>query len=302
MTIPSYPETTPDGRPYKFLFICGHMRSGTNWVRNLVASHRDVAVYGEGPFGYIWQAICGTTQLPWLYSQQMPEIQPVMNDGFALLIRHCMLYLATLSPKKSWVVDNTSRQLWPYLPGAHHIHIRRDVRDVIVSWTFHQFNHNLIVGEPWKSRMQHLADAFKEDKDHFKKHPHLLLSDEAWVREVAQGWRDYITIAQEVKQKIRDGELDLKLLELSYEHLIADTHGVFQAILDFMDLDKANAFPLSVQNKTLPGFATENPTSHYRSGKVRDWEQYATPEFNRCIKEEVAELLIELGYERDRNW
>jgi hypothetical protein len=75
-------------------------------------------------------------------------MREALDRAFAGFVRECMSHLATLHPSEQWVVDNTSRQLWPYLPGAHHVHVRRDVRDVIVSWTFHQLANDLVIGEP----------------------------------------------------------------------------------------------------------------------------------------------------------
>lgn len=297
-----YPTSTPDGRPYKFLFICGHMRSGTNWMCNLVRTHHDTVVYGEGPFGNILASLAEVKRTPWLYTCQMREMHSVLDAAFADFVRHCMLYLATLVPAKSWIVDSTSRQLWPYVPDAHHLHIRRDGRDVLVSWTFHQLNLGMPIGEPWASRMRHLAVAMKEDPEYFSKNPHLLLSDEEWVRSVMTGWRDFMLTAESVKARLARGDMSFPLLDLAYEDVIADATGAQRKIMAFLELDASEALPLSEKHRTAAGFESKDPTSHFRSGKVRDWEQYATPAFKRIVKEEAGEMLIQLGYEQANNW
>jgi hypothetical protein len=296
------PTRTPDGRPYKFLFICGHMRSGTNWLCNIMRGHRDVSVHGEGPFGLFGGAVVEAKRLRWLYSSRDPGIKQVLDESLADLVRNCMLQLATIEPGKSWVVESTSRQLWPYIPGAHHIHIQRDLRDVLTSWTFHQLRLGMPIGEPWSTRLRAQTDALARNPEHFKEHPHELFADEAWVRFATHGWVEFILTAAAVRRLAAAGTLEIKLLDIVYEDMLADTATAQRRIFTFMDLDPADAAPLSVKNRTAAGFDREDPTSHFRAGRRGDWEQYATDDFRRWVKEEAGQVLIDAGYEKDMNW
>lgn len=300
--IESLSTCTPDGRPYKFLFVCGHMRSGTNWVCNLLRGHPDVQVHGEGPFGHISTAISEAKKFPWLYSSRDKNIQQVLDESFAEMCRNCMLQLATLEPNKSWIADSTSRQLWPYIPGTHHIHVQRDVRDVIVSWTYHQLTNNLAIGEPWATRLRPQLDAFRADPDHFKKHPEQLLADEQWVRFVARVWNSFMGTALHARRRSDDGTLSMKVLNLVYEEMLEDAEKAKNDIFAFLDLDPSVVPKVSAKNRTAAGFDREDPNSHFRSGRRGDWERYATDDFKRWVKETAGARLVELGYEKDMNW
>lgn len=278
------------------------MRSGTNWLCNILRGHPDISVHGEGPFGLICGSVVEAKRLSWLYSSRDEGIQRVLDESFADMVRNCMLQLATLEPTKSWVAESTSRQLWPYIPGTHHLNIQRDLRDVLTSWTFHQLSLGLPIGEPWASRLGPQAEALKQDPEHFKKRPHDLFTDEAWVKFVARGWNEFIGTAAAVRRRAAAGTLDLKYLDLVYEDLLADITGEYKRIFEFLGLNPGDAEPPSVDNRTSAGFDREDPTSHFRSGRRGDWEQYATDNFRRWIKEVSGRWLIEAGYERDTNW
>lgn len=293
---------TPDGRPYRFAFICGHMRSGTNWVGNILRSHPDVAVHGEGPFGLVCGAIVQAKHQAWLYSSRDERIAQVLDESFAELVRNCMLQLATLEPERSVVVDSTSRQVWPYLPGTHHIHIMRDPRDVLISWTLHQLANRLAIGEPWSTRLSGHLQKFELDPNYFTKYPHELLSDEAWVRFVCRGWWEFMYTANEVREKHADGRLNLKLHEIRYEHMMQHDQAEADRLFRFLDLDPERAAKLSGQNFTAAGASHNDPRSHFRSGKVGDWQKYMTDDARRWIKEAVGEMMIQTGYEQDAMW
>lgn len=298
----SLPTRTPDGRPYQMLFICGHMRSGTNWLCNILRGHPDISVHGEGPFALFSNALEEAKRQPWLYSSKDAGVRQVLEEAFSDLVSSCMLQLATLEPHKSWIAESTSRQLWPYVPGTHHIHIQRDVRDVLTSWTFHQLTSGMPIGEPWRSRMAAKAEALKADPEHFKKHPHELFTDEAWVKFVVGGWVEFMQTAAGCRRLAREGYHELALLDLVYEDMLTDAQGATQRIWRFLGLDASVAVPLSEENKTTAGFAREDPTSHFRSGRRGDWEQYATNDFRRWVKDVAGPTLIETGYEKDTNW
>jgi Sulfotransferase domain len=293
---------TPDGRPYRFAFVCGHMRSGTSWVQNILRCHPEIAVYAEGPFGHVCTVIEEVKRLPWLYTSNDPGVHQVLDESFAEMVRHCMLQLATRDPEKSWIADSTSRQIWPYLPGTHHIHITRDARDVLTSWTLHQLANGLLVGEPWKTRLSVQAAKLAEDPDYFTKHPHELLSDEAWVRHICRGWWQFMYTAAEVRAGVQSGSMNLRLLDLRYEQLHEDAQGQAEVVYRFLGLDPSAAQPISLHNGAAAGFTLGDARQHYRSGKVRDWEKYAHDDLRRWVKDAIGDTLIETGYERDLNW
>ncbi len=62
---------------------------------------------------------------------------------------------------------------------------------------------------------------------------------------------------------------------------------------------EARAFMASL---TAPGFANEDPLSHYRKGAVGGWRKYFTPTVIGWYKEEAGEQLIKEGYELNYEW
>jgi hypothetical protein len=300
--IDSLATSTPNGRPYKFVFVCGHMRSGTNWVCNILRGHPDISVHGEGPFGHICESLLNVKSAPWLYSSRDEGIKKVLDESFADMVRNCLLQLATIEPNKSWVAESTSRQVWPYIPGTHHINIERDPRDVLTSWTFHQLNLGVAIGPQWAERLRTHMGRMAADPHYFDKHPHELFTDEQWVKFVLRGWKDFTDTAQGVRRDASKGWMDIKLLDLRYEALQEDAQREANRIFEFLDLDPAESTPVSAKNKTAPVSKGEGVQSHYRSGISGDWQKYANDQMKRWVKESVGQDLIRMGYENDLSW
>jgi len=292
---------TPDGRPYRLFFVAGHMRSGTNWVAALLNLHPEINCHGEGPLGYFRTAVDQIRAIDYLYSYFEPY-KTVVEEAFHELARRVVLSLARIKPDAQWVGDNTTRQLWPYIPGTHHYYVLRDGRDVLTSWTFHQIRLNFEIGEPFRTSMSGHVAKFKDDIDYFKKNPHELLSDERWVRSCASVWRDFYLTGASALRMESEGTLDIKIHPLRYETLLTDAEAQRAAMYRFLDLDPALAAPMSEEGLTAPGFKHDRPDLFHRSGKAGDWQKYTNDNFRRWFKEEAGEALIEAGYEANNNW
>lgn len=297
------PTHTPDGRPYRVFFICGHMRSGTTWVRNLMNLHPDVNCQSEGPFGAIADCVDRVKHHRWLTSSRddMPDILDACLADFASAYTRS---LAAYKPDASWIGDHTSRPLRVLMPDSPHMHILRDGRDVLTSWTFHQLKLGFEIGEPMRSEMAPLVEAFRKDPNHFYDHPEQLFSSEAWVRHSARGWKLYFERSrQAIELAKRPGTAhSAPVLELRYEELVEDTKSHLNRMFDLLGLDPADAEPISKESKTMASFWKENPTWFYRAGKVGDWKNYATDPFKQWFKEEAGDALQLAGYESDNNW
>ena len=108
------PSHTPDGTPYRLFFVCGHMRSGTNWVASLLNLHPQINCVGEGPLGHFRTMIDTVKRLDYLYTYKEPH-RTVLEEAFHELSRRLVLSLAIRKPESPWVGDNTSRQLGAWL-------------------------------------------------------------------------------------------------------------------------------------------------------------------------------------------
>lgn len=295
------PTHTPDGRPYRIFFVCGHMRSGTNWVAALLNLHPDINCFGEGPLGHFRTAVDMGRLSDFLYSRQEPY-RTVMEEGFHELARRMVLSISTRKPDAQWVGDNTTRQLWPYIPGTHHFYILRDGRDVLTSWTFHQVRLGWEIGEPYRSRLGWMCERFRTDPGYFREHPEELLCDEQWVRSCAAVWRDFYLTGEAVLKRMAAGSMDIRVLPLRYERLLCDFESERAGMYRFLGLDPALAASATEEGLTAPGFQHDRPDLFHRSGKARDWEKYANDGFRKWFKEEAGEALIRAGYEQDNNW
>lgn len=277
------------------------MRSGTNWVAALLNLHPDINCFGEGPLGHFRTAVDTAIRTEYLYSSREPY-RTIVEEAFHELSRRVVLSLSSIKPNAQWVGDNTTRQLWPYVPGAPHFYVLRDGRDVLTSWTFHQLRIGFDIGEPYRTEMTDLTRQFQEDNNYFKLHPEQLFTSERWVRSCAAVWRDYFLTGEYVRNQAQRGEMDIRVMLVQYEELLNDTENVRSRMYRMLELDPGLAAPVSEQTMTAPGFKHDRPDLFYRSGKARDWEKYATDDFRRWFKEEAGEALIAAGYEKDNNW
>ena len=92
------------------------------------------------------------------------------------------------------------------------------------------------------------------------------------------------------------------VMKIHFEDLIHDRAGTLNHIIDHFLV----RVPLQVDRSLLleslelsinPG---KSPT--FRSGKTGDWKKHFTDEHKKIFKDVAGDLLIELGFERDKNW
>lgn len=292
---------TTGGRTFNLFFLRGHMRSGTNWCGALLNLHPKIVCEGEFHLEILASAVKRYTTEAWSLGSREP-LKSKATAMFEQMVRESLLTLADRKPGALWLGDRTPAPVDPHIPGARHIVIIRDGRDVLVSWTFHQLRHGWPHNFPPKSEMQPLLERFKADPDLFTANPELLLSHEGWVRSQARQWRTYIREHHETIARANRGEISARILPIRYEDLHADTESGRAEMYRFLDLDPAEAEPLSEKSKTVAGFKREDPKSFYRKGAVGDWPPYFTPEASRWFAEEAGEELIEMGYETTTTW
>ena len=293
---------------HEFFFVRGHPRSGTNWVGALLNLHPQINCWGEFHFEDIRNAIDGLQGIPWQITAREP-LKTVLDQSFEDLVRRSILTLKARKPGAKWIGDRTPRGLRVFLQKAPYILILRDGRDVLVSWTFHilrQKPHAIDVLVPADIRpgFQKLYDRFQADSEHFARHPEELLSDEGWVRMVVERWANWMRIDLDAADKILAGEkgFEARLLQVKYEDLHANTETWRRRMYEFLDVDPADAAPLSGESKTSPGFEKEDPMSFWRHGQVGDWKKYTNDRFKQWFKESAQPELVRLGYETNDTW
>lgn len=231
-----------------------------------------------------------------------PRYREAMEKGLADMVRACTLTIAEDKPGAECVGDHTPRLLWPYVPDSRLIHITRDGRDVLVSWTFHQLPTGFPLGEPFASQMAPQRKAFDADPFHFSVNASDLLSCEAWVRESAKNWSCYMQWDRDTTQRIAAGELRARVHATTYERLHTDVERERRELYRFLSVDPDEAAPVGRDSLTAPGRDGEDPKSQLRSAKVGEWKKYFTEDARRWFKEAAGPSLIEFGYEKDDSW
>lgn len=295
--------TTALGREYRLFFLCGHPKSGTNWIGAVLNLHPKINIRGEFRFETLRNAF-DTLERHWWHVAHTDPARAVAEECFRESVRRIMGAVADRKPDAEWIGDRTPRVLRPLLAGAPHLYALRDPRDVLVSWAFQQIRElgGEFAVERFRPQIAPLHEAFKADPHHFAKHPERLLSAEPWVRALARRMRTHIGHDLEALRRIESGELDAPVHVVRYERLHADLEGERGAMYRFLGLDPAEAEAPSRATKTLPGFESEDPTSFFRKGATEDWKLYFTDEARRWFKQEAGGLLVELGYENNENW
>ncbi len=289
-----------DGQKRHFFFLCGCYKSGTHWVQNLINLHPHAHIRGEFHFEVFRKGVDHLTTPHWFLGSE-PELREVVIDASEVLIRR-MLFAANREKRSAiWLGDRTPNPIRTIIRGAPQIYIIRDVRDVLISWSFHHLHNKseLDIDPPFREKWREASARFQNDPDSFTPHAGLL-GHEAWVRHHAKFWTDLNGQSRELIPKLRDE--GTPILEMRYEQMHADLPTELARLYKFLNLDPSLAEPPSTESKTLPGFKQENRRSFFRKGAVGEWQETLTDQLCTIIKEEAGEELIAAGYEKDLNW
>lgn len=291
------------GRTRRIFFLCGHPRSGTHWMDNVIDLHPKASMDGEFRFEALFIAYDDMTGKGWHACSR----EPMKSESwrcFGESIRRIVASQVERKPTADWCGDRTPRALKVFLPGAPHFYILRDPRDVLVSWAHQEIKnagHNYRTGN-FDPEMGEDRAKFVADPEYFNQNPARLLSSERFGRQLVQRWRQHIRIDLESLRSISTGETPARVRVIRYERIHADPEGERAAMYRFLGLDPREAAPMDEKSKTKPGIAKENPHAIYRKGAVGDWERYFTPDVRRWYKQEAGEMLVHLGYEKGLNW
>lgn len=287
---------------HDLFFLVGNVRSGTNWIGNILNLHPKIKLEGEFHLHVVWEALSQCMEFPF-GKLRFDEVSQAAHDAFERMIADCVLAACDPKPGAYWLGDRTPRPFEIIVPNKPHFVVVRDGRDVMVSWTFHEFGLGGPKTEPFWDRMQSDIQAFAADRDHFRKHPERLFADDMWVTALAENWAKRIHQDIDMLERCQAGDAPATACLVRYEDVHRDPFAEAARMYRFLGLDPEEAKKPSYEDKTLPGnFGREDPTSHFRKGKVGDWSMYATPRFKRMFKELAGDALIRAGYERDMDW
>lgn len=269
------------------------MKSGTNWICNLLNLHPKIACVGEFHWQHLW--------LP--FSENIARRAMLNNRGLVdpirrrleRVIRETLVDVAEFESNievVTWIGDRTPQSIEPcFLSDAPHITVIRDGRDVTVSRAFH------LLAKPEQSKlfahdeiMANNLRLFQADPHHFAENRSELLKSESFVRQTAQLWKRIV----ESDLKTQESVPAEQCLVLHFEQVHRDVETERAKMYRFLGLDPAESRPL--EDKTKPGFDKVDPNSLYRSGKVGEWKDYFSAESEAWFQDEAGELLRRLGY------
>lgn len=278
-----------------FFCIRGFMKSGTNWLGSLLASHVDIDCVGE----FHWQDLVGPVNraignLPLYLSN--PQLGHQVRDEIEALTRRALITKA--DPGAKLIGDRTPHTIEPViLRDAPHICIVRDGRDVLVSRAFHLYNnpdsHRLFERFP---DLDKLRQRFVADPWFFKNNPEHLLRNETMVRESARWWQEHL----ESDRKSQENFPDLPVCNVKYEDLHADVESERGKLFEFLGVNPDSA--AKIEGRLKPGFVEERPDQFLRKGVVGDWKNYFTDNSRAWFNDVAGEELQRQGYVTGADW
>jgi Sulfotransferase domain len=305
-----------DGRLATLFFVCGHPKSGTNWVGALVNLHPLVRCRGEYRFEALRRAF-DTLERQWWHVAHAGPVKAEAERCFRASIVRIMLAsqwreehhdapgpVGSTQPERLWLGDRTPRQLGRYIAGAMNLYVVRDPRDVAVSWTHQEIREaGVNFSAPLhRSAMQQDREAFVRDPEHFLKHPERLLAHEPWVRFVARRYVNHVGVDLDIIEAARCDEIAVPTHVVRYERLHQNLQGELASMLRTLGCDATVARTPSHETRTCAGFGREDPLSFFRKGDVGEWRRYYTPQATAWFQAEAQGILERLGYVTGEGW
>jgi len=291
---------------YNYFYVCGFMRSGTNWVSNILNLHPEIFVDGEFHFNHLRKSFDRIVNDMWWSILHQEPLKTETEKYFEEFVKKTMVKNAENKDKltSKWLGDRTPKNITPIiLKNAPSFLVIRDGRDILVSWTFHILREGINEQVEDMPEMLEKVEKFKEDKEYFLKNKEQLLDCEAWIRKVASRWhkrtlRDYRDL-----KRAKANELATKIYHLHYEDLHKDVETERKKMYEFLGLKASKAKPLdSGEVQTKAGFDKEDPNKFYRKGQPGDWANYFNAETKIWFKEEAQTALEAAGYENKSDW
>lgn len=282
-------------RDKSFFCIRGHMKSGTNWVCQLLNLHPEVHSRGE----YHWHQYFKAYQQNNAAFHNLDvgeKSDPIIRRQLNEFVKSCMVRYA--DPDAKFIGDRTPHTLFPVvMPRVPHISIVRDCRDVLVSKVFHHFNmpHISAIFET-SAQMRKLYQEFQNDPWFFHENPEELLSNEGFVRHTCATWAHYMKCDRNTFGK----QPKLPIMFVRYEDLHERLEEIRNEMYEFIGADPTMAD--SIPPYLRPGHSREKPDKFNRKGQVGDWKNYMTPRAKQWINEEAGEELIQQGYAKSLDW
>lgn len=268
------------GDSQDLVFLRGHAKSGTNWVCNILNDHPDVECLGEFHFHYLYAGFKKTLGARWGLLKRKPEM---FNEHFRKFLFETVKLYAESKDKKIYVDRSPIRIDKCYFPNIKYIYIKRDARDVLVSYTYHSMRFNNFK----YSYIRKISKLYREDADIFEKHPELLLQNNNYVKNVVRRWAEFVK-----SDEIAISENPNQYYCISYEDLHQDFESIRDGMYSFLGLDISTA--QSISEKATPGVKVNIPGTVMRKGKAGGYIKYLSKKQMMLIDDVLGEVGVKV--------
>ena len=325
------PAMSDAGMPV--FFIVGFAKSGTSWLRRTLDFHPEILCKGEGIFfgrgadlgarrGLItptslYGAFADSENLrawlqkaAWTKGDDVEEhVTNLTHGAMDYVFRYNLAKAGTkriVGDKTPFITEHCIEEINLIYPEARVIHIIRDGRDVAVSAVHHMWNHAVDAGGHLTVKPEEVAtrDAYREDPEAFRASGRSIFDEDRLRNGVAKPWYEMTAKA------IEDGPalLGENYTEVRYEDLLGRPEEEVGRLLRFLDANDARETvqrcieKSSFEQTTKRKRGREDSTAFLRKGVAGDWKNVFTERDKEIFKEVAGDLLIKLGYEKDRDW
>lgn len=195
-----------------------------------------------------------------------------------------------------WHSEVNFRNLPAYV-GSHMI---RDPRDVTISaYFYHLWCHEEFCHIP---REEYYGMSYQEYLNSLSK-------EEGILFEMQNSLEKGNTTGSIIEDMSRWDYSNPHILELKYEDVIMNPREWFGRIFDkygFEEKERKIALKIveknSFQGRTGRKLGVEDKKSHLRKGTPGDWKNHFTEDHKDEFKSRYGDILIMLGYEKDKKW
>lgn len=306
--------------PMDKFFILGHSRSGNTLLMRLVRQHPEIHANYQGTF---FSRPPGLTALV-----DSPEIEEWFTRGTNRWNRGRDLSPLVLRAAADFIMENDARHAGPtkrivgdkspttvthgkavrdmfrFYPDARMVYIVRDGRDVMVSDRFRNFVEEKFL-RPGDDK---IIAALQANPTLFTGGGRSIFT-ENWLREKSQGVPSWVA---NLKESAFEGKrlYGDRYFPIRYEDILANPFETLKQLWLFLGVNEIDP----ALEKNLHEVIAENPDEKWQArrnqaippilpkGQPGNWKKFFIQQDREIFKELAGDLLIEWGYEKDRNW